>query len=99
MALSLKSLLQQRAAALKILAAFRDWKARQSAFTWSSVFMKDSKGESIFPRIASIVKKKQVSNRSLQLATESYKYMVDNPDTESAYFEFLRIDLDFFSTF
>ena len=76
---SLKYLLHQRRAARKIIAAFRHWrKMTKPSFTWNSVMMDDSSCNSIIKRLTSIKRKKQVSARSLQLASESYKHMFEN---------------------
>ena len=76
---ALKSLQQQRRAVLRIIAAFRRWKEKPK-FRWSGIFQKDSKDERKSPRMGSVKKSKVISTRSLQLASESYQFMMDNSD-------------------
>ena len=87
---SLKSLQQQRRSVQRIVAAFRKWKARPK-FRWNSIFSKDSKNKSNplrsgsinkSLRSSSVKKSKVISARSLQLASESYQFMMDNSNLE-----------------
>ena len=79
---SLKLLMQKRRSALKILAAFREWKTKTTKFKWTRLFLKHSKHGNSWPKDTTVVKKREVSRRSLQLASESYKFMIENPDLE-----------------
>lgn len=74
---TLKSLQKQRRVALKILAAFR-WKKKNSLTLRSK--SKAFGRENIFKRNPCNEKKKQISCRALQLASESYKHVVENCD-------------------
>ena len=69
---SLKDLYQKRKAALKFLLAFRALKSksRSKKFQWGSVFQKNRRQLS---DNTSIENRTEVSRRSLQLASESYK--------------------------
>ena len=70
--------MQKRRSALKILAAFRKWKGKTTKFRWNQLFQRESHFKRNSSKNTTIVEKKEVFYRSLQLASESYKFMIDN---------------------